>query len=35
MQSRDIKSYLAGFCVAALLTGSGLAMPKAAVGSSG
>jgi len=35
MRSSDIKSYLAGICVAALLAGSGLAMPKAAVGASG
>jgi len=34
MQSKGIKSYLAGFCVTALLAGS-LAVPPAAFGGTG
>jgi radical SAM modification target selenobiotic family peptide len=34
MRSKNVKSYLAGFCVTALLAGS-MAVPPAALGSSG
>ncbi len=33
MESQDVKTYLAGLCLAALLTGGGIAAPGVAFGS--
>lgn len=35
MRSEDLKTFLTGLCLAALLSGSSLAVPGAAVGGSG
>mgnify|MGYP006283909165 CR=1 FL=1 len=35
MRSEDLKTFLTGLCLAALLSGSSLAVPGAAVGGTG
>ena len=35
MQSKDVKTYLAGLCLTVLLSGSSLAIPQAASAASG